>query len=659
MQRWWFTDDKTKEGRSKSEQRPKKLINHDESESTSREWRFSVLLNRDLILNEKVAITGNFNELGNWDPNYCAFLSETEENIWSLTLTVPSNKEINYRYFIASIDESHPTNVHVRKWESHLKTRSIKPGDQPSIDIDTFGVVNGVEKVDNGWLTHETVILFKFLNNPFVLKERVRNRQLFIKVSPMNMRLNAESSDFSSLVEESLSNDDREYPKPYAYTEIATLNARNDDFLYSQQEQFGRLYKDNDFIVVKVTISEPENIAYCIDLFSSRDASSTPKHMGYHYLLPNLLKKSEGVLELPITCASTHRPLGLMRVEFVKITALNNPKCDMEITYSRHWNERHKGLDVGHRGAGTSFKTTSDHGVIRENTIASLKKAASSGAKFVEFDVQLSKDLHPVIYHDFRVYVSLKKKTILEAHDMLELPMRELTLEQLKNLKVYHVVEGRSKEAKFFDEDLAEHQPFPELSEALEVIDENVGFNIEIKSAQPLEDGRMEDDPLTIDKNLYVDSILDVVLAKAGKRRIVFSSFDADVCLMLRNKQNIYPTMFLTLGRSERYPGYYNPCCNTIENAVKFSVANELLGIVAHSEDILRDITQVNLVEDHKLILWVWGEDNNCKDTIKLLKEKGLHGIIYDRIDDLINKDVYIIGTETKRDSELLKHMTQ
>lgn len=83
-----------------------------------------------------------------------------------------------------------------------------------------------------------------------------------------------------------------------------------------------------------------------------------------------------------------------------------------------------------------------------------------------------------MIYHDFHVYVSLKKKGTVNADDMLELPMRELTLEQLKNMKVYHVVEGRNREAKFFDEDLAEHQPFPELAEALTVIDEKLGFNI-------------------------------------------------------------------------------------------------------------------------------------------------------------------------------------
>lgn len=108
----------------------------------------------------------------------------------------------------------------------------------------------------------------------------------------------------------------------------------------------------------------------------------------------------------------------------------------MKQSFTRYWKNTWTGLDVGHRGSGTSFKANSGN-VIRENTIASLKKAAEHGADMVEFDVQLSKDLVPVIYHDFNVYVSLKKKGDLSAqHDMLELPMRELTLKQLRELKV-------------------------------------------------------------------------------------------------------------------------------------------------------------------------------------------------------------------------------
>jgi glycerophosphoryl diester phosphodiesterase len=69
-----------------------------------------------------------------------------------------------------------------------------------------------------------------------------------------------------------------------------------------------------------------------------------------------------------------------------------------------------------------------------------LKKAASAGADLVEFDVQLSKDLVPVLYHDFHVCIAMKRKKHLGEHDMLELPVKDLTLEQLQHLKVWYIV---------------------------------------------------------------------------------------------------------------------------------------------------------------------------------------------------------------------------
>ena len=44
-----------------------------------------------------------------------------------------------------------------------------------------------------------------------------------------------------------------------------------------------------------------------------------------------------------------------------------------------------------------------------ENTIASLRKAGAHGADYVEFDVQLTKDLVPVVYHDFTVCTTLAR----------------------------------------------------------------------------------------------------------------------------------------------------------------------------------------------------------------------------------------------------------
>lgn len=148
----------------------------------------------------------------------------------------------------------------------------------------------------------------------------------------MNLRISNENSNM--LVDESLSNDTRDNSTDqpaYAFSEVATLNAEH--YLFEPQEQFGRAYRKDDILMFHITVSEPENIAYLIDLYTYSNRAETgepPYHLGYHYLLPSMLKKSEGQLELPITCASKHRPLGMMKVEYVKITPLNDPNCDMK-----------------------------------------------------------------------------------------------------------------------------------------------------------------------------------------------------------------------------------------------------------------------------------------------------------------------------------------
>src|SRR5690349_2447975 len=95
------------------------------------------------------------------------------DNVWSTEVSIPCDIDVHYRYFIASIDPSHQESVHVRKWETHLRARRIPKGDdiQNSNDIETLGDVNGILKLDKGWLTNETILQFKFFNNPFFVKE--------------------------------------------------------------------------------------------------------------------------------------------------------------------------------------------------------------------------------------------------------------------------------------------------------------------------------------------------------------------------------------------------------------------------------------------------------------------------------------------------------
>ena len=61
------------------------------------------------------------------------------------------------------------------------------------------------------------------------------------------------------------------------------------------------------------------------------------------------------------------------------------------------------------------------------------------------------------------------------------------------------------------------------------------------------------------------------------------------------------------------------------------SLSSDILGINVHTEDILRDPKQVQLVKDRGLVIFCLGDDNNDKATIQHLKKLGLHAVIYDK----------------------------
>lgn len=74
MQRWWYSDgkndenDKTHKHKKLSSKRIEGL----------KKWKFSVIVHVDLNLNEKVALTGSCDELGNWDNNSSVLLNKEE-----------------------------------------------------------------------------------------------------------------------------------------------------------------------------------------------------------------------------------------------------------------------------------------------------------------------------------------------------------------------------------------------------------------------------------------------------------------------------------------------------------------------------------------------------------------------------------------------------
>lgn len=447
MQRWFFLEDPGNAlRRATCDNIEKELFTKRALEEFSRappkDWLFRVRV-PELKRGETVCVVGDVPELGEWNPDKSIPLEQEEDpEVWSKVINIPGAQKVQYRYCVCVIIES-GLQVIVHNWETNLEARQITSNDiSPSKkdEPQAYGDFDNMYHTDRGWLNKETVVQLKLFKNPVLWRPRYTNRTIYIKVTPLNLtRYNTNCpKSISEALEESLSTDNQdvlENPK-FAFTEVASLTSHDNSF--HPQGQFGKEFNYGDMLVFQSTVLFPSNVAFLIDLYiysSKAQEGDPPYHAGFCYIFPSALQSSVGSAVLPVT-STKHRPLGQIELEYLVIRPLNF-RCDMEISYSRYWKNTWCGLDVGHRGAGSSFKGEPKNcAEVRENTLASLKSAIDHGADFVEFDVQLSKDSVPIIYHDFHVCISLKRKKQLDENDMLEIPLKELTLEQLRLLKV-------------------------------------------------------------------------------------------------------------------------------------------------------------------------------------------------------------------------------
>ncbi|KAM9017722.1 glycerophosphocholine phosphodiesterase GPCPD1-like isoform 1-T1 [Ara ararauna] len=150
------------------------------------------------------------------------------------------------------------------------------------------------------------------------------------------------------------------------------------------------------------------------------------------------------------------KTIGKVREDYIIIKPIQGYTCNMEASYAKYWKPRTT-LDVGHRGAGHST-TTAKLAKVQENTIASLRNAASHGAAYVEFEVHLSKDYVLIVYHDLTCCMAMKKKLDTEPLELFEIAVKELTFDQLQLLKLAHVQQPSvSTPRSFTAEQLSSH----------------------------------------------------------------------------------------------------------------------------------------------------------------------------------------------------------
>ncbi|XP_065830317.1 putative glycerophosphocholine phosphodiesterase GPCPD1 homolog 2 isoform X2 [Oscarella lobularis] len=334
--------------------------------------------------------------------------------------------------------------------------------------------------------------------------------------------------------------------------------------------------------------------------------------IGETWISPSQMSGSQGILKL-LLLSEKSRPVGFIVVDYLIVKSFESDKSPPATNWWQSLNSSAPSLHIGHRGVGMSLNRSCGASCA-ENTLPSLELAGKSGADFVEFDVSLSKDKELVLFHDCHVQIKQGRLTVTQD-------LKNMTASELKLM------------TKSTNTELEDSKYFPTLTETLEKIEKDVGFLIEAKFPEPEEDVPL---PATyyFDRNEYAEILLKALFQSARSRRIILTSFDADFCTMLKLKQSVYPVLFTTcLDDSSCQRCSFDLRSKTLNFSVAFAEAENFLGISALQKTFLNNPSLIKVPQSRGKLLFVWSDRETTRDEVQLFEEKGVNGIIYDRID--------------------------
>lgn len=190
---------------------------------------------------------------------------------------------------------------------------------------------------------------------------------------------------------------------------------------------------------VKTSSLEHQKSTYLLDVFA---ADGSKELIGSVFLMPSQFHRSNGCITAPIVSFGAAQlgqsPIvGQCLLRYTLINPLVHPNNNLSTVWRKHWRSRPT-LDVGHRGLGRSFHQVDGYraAAIQENTLVSFIVAGQLGADYIEFDVQLTKDRIPVVYHDFFVEVGLEDLSDESKGEHYIMGIHDLTVRHLDRCRI-------------------------------------------------------------------------------------------------------------------------------------------------------------------------------------------------------------------------------
>ena len=286
---------------------------------------------------------------------------------------------------------------------------------------------------------------------------------------------------------------------------------------------------------------------------------------------------------------------------------------------------------IGHRGAT---------GLAPENTIVSFLKAFEIGVDAVELDVHLSADNILVVYHDFTLKPELTRTADGNWLSVWEgLPIKELTLAELKNYDVGRLKPYTSYASRYPHQKPVDGERIPTLNEVIDLLkrhpDKKTQLWIEIKTSP--EKHKVSQSP-----EVAAEAVVQMLREQYLSKRVRILSFDWRSLVHVQKIAPDISTVYLShtgIRLNNIKPGQPGPSpwmagididdfSGSIPRAVKAASGR-------YWAPNYKTITYRFLQEAHSLGIevFVWTPDSR-NDMIRLIK-MGVDGIVTNRPDIL------------------------
>jgi glycerophosphodiester phosphodiesterase len=618
---------------------------------------FELNLRQALTNDQKILLVGNVPELGSWSLiNALPLVSKDNALLYQCEIKANVGAVLEYKYIIVEQKGS----VFCR-WLPEYSNRAHEVKESSVVLKDQFLSAN------------YALSSLAFLQNQIQLLLKFEHRAPTLSRTNINgLRFNANSNV----------NTDSTFS-----LEVAYINEANDaDRAIVQMDPS---VGEN---IVRIFAKDREKFDFYINIYNENK-----KWVGRSVVIDNEFENDSycGDLTVPVI-GEQLTYIGKLSFSYLLINPWNHPQNNLRDVASPTWKPN---VDIiGHRGFG---KTS--HTFVIENTLLSFDTAYKHGLKFVEFDVHVTQDGVPVIYHDFFIPASINQNNELEYVDVSNIsykkfksisPMltngigdlntrkkefslknkREKTDDSIlrpRSASTYHNNTVNANNVHHANEYLGycgpgykgenryhfkRHQKtqdriwkltdttFASLKQLFLEVPIDVGFNVEIKYPDVLDFKECH----AKERNQMVDLILNVIFENAGPRPLYISSFDPEICILCQQKQSKYHVFFLIESKTGDKKGgriEYDSRCVSLENAFKFALSMSFRGLVMRADHhLVEHVDFIKKINESGLLLFTYGADNNDCEKVMVQREIGIDVIITDKVKNLNQKEKQILA---------------